>query len=103
MGKFEYRGMPTHCIRIKCLIMSRLSQIIAFINAEKIPTEEEMRYHYDSISKTEELKAYRRSYRGEVKKTKGKPPITEHFTIASGEVAEAIKLNNKLADEKNKT
>ena len=48
--------------------MSRLSQTIAFLNAEKAPTSEEMRYYYMDISKTPELMETRRKYRRELKK-----------------------------------
>ena len=48
--------------------MSRLSQTIAFLNVEKVPTEEEMKYFYNDISKTPELMASRRKYRSELKK-----------------------------------
>ena len=80
--------------------MSRLSQYIAFLNAEKAPTEEEMRYYYTDLEKTPELMEARRKYRGEIKKQKGRPPITEHYDIPSEEVKKAVKQNNKIADGK---
>jgi hypothetical protein len=42
--------------------MGRLSQIIAFINADKAPTDREMQFHYTSISKTPELMKARREH-----------------------------------------
>ena len=47
--------------------MSRASQFITFINAETIPSNTEMVFHYDSISKTPELKDVRKQYRKELK------------------------------------
>jgi len=42
--------------------MSRLTQYIAFINAEKAPTEMEMKHLYPNIIKTDALMKYRRKY-----------------------------------------
>ena len=50
--------------------MSRLSQIIVFINAKEIPTNLEMKHNYDSISKTEELKEYRLKHQKQLKSKK---------------------------------
>jgi len=43
--------------------MSKLSQYISFINADKMPTAMEMVFNYTHISKTEELKQARKDYK----------------------------------------
>ena len=42
--------------------MSRATQIISLITAEKMPTGLDMKFYYTHIEKTEEIKKLRREY-----------------------------------------
>ena len=46
--------------------MGRVTEFIEFINAKKIPDEEEMKFMYSHLSKTEKLKKIRKKYRKEI-------------------------------------
>lgn len=48
--------------------MSRLTQMIEFLNTDPIPTNEEMKFNYTSINKTEKLKSLRKQYRKNIGK-----------------------------------
>jgi hypothetical protein len=48
--------------------MSKFSQYIAYINSKYEPTAIDMKFTYDSISKTPELKEARREYQLQLKK-----------------------------------
>ena len=43
--------------------MGRVTEFIEFINADEIPTDEEMQFMYSYITKTEEIKKIRKKYR----------------------------------------
>ena len=43
--------------------MGRVTEFIEFINADKIPDEEEMKFMYSYITKTKELKKIRKKYK----------------------------------------
>ena len=47
--------------------MGRVSEFIAFINEDKIPTEEDMKFLYSHISKTKKLKETRKKYKKNIK------------------------------------
>ena len=46
--------------------MGRVTEFIAFINAEKIPDKEEMSFMYSYLTKTEKLKKTRKEYRKKI-------------------------------------
>tara|TARA_R100000315_G_C5094935_1_gene54503 strand:- start:35 stop:205 length:171 start_codon:yes stop_codon:yes gene_type:complete len=50
--------------------MGRVTEFIEFINADEIPTDEEMNFMYSHITKTEKLKKIRKEYRKKVKESK---------------------------------
>jgi hypothetical protein len=59
--------------------MGTLSQVIWFINAEKVPNDIQMAHHYTAITKTPELMKLRREHRKRLKAEsngKGGDPMT---------------------------
>jgi hypothetical protein len=48
--------------------MGRVTEFIEFINSDTIPTDEEMKFMYSHLSKTEKLKKTRKEYRKKLKK-----------------------------------
>lgn len=47
--------------------MSRLSQYISFINAEKAPSGLDMKHHYNNIDKTPQLMLLRKEHQKRIK------------------------------------
>jgi len=48
--------------------MGRLTQLNAFLNAEKIPGVQEIKHHYTSLDITDDLKKFRRKFRADLRK-----------------------------------
>ena len=60
--------------------MGRVAEFIEFINADEIPTDEEMKFMYSHITKTEELKKIRKKYKKKRKeKSDGCKEKREHI------------------------
>ena len=50
--------------------MSRVTQLVSFINAKKIPDEKEDKILYTHITKSDKLKKARRVYRANLRRKK---------------------------------
>lgn len=48
--------------------MGRLSELIWFMNSEKMPSKMELQHRYRYLTITDELKKHRRQYRADLKK-----------------------------------